>query len=38
VFAKRACYKWYNEINQIAMAKGKLSTTSKNENRLDITN
>ena len=26
-FAKAASYKWYNEINQIAMSKGKLSTT-----------
>ena len=27
-FAKAAAYKWYNEIRHIAMAKGKLSTTS----------
>ena len=32
-FAKAAVYKFYNEINQIAMAKGKLSTTSQEENR-----
>ena len=36
-FAKAAGYKFYNEINQIAMAKGKLSTTSKKENQ-DTTN
>ena len=36
-FAKAAAYKFYNEINQVAMAKGKLSTTSKKENR-DTTN
>jgi hypothetical protein len=36
-FAKAAGYKLYNEINQIAMAKGKLSTTSQKENR-DTTN
>ena len=27
-FAKGGAYKWYNEINQVAMGKGKLSTTS----------
>jgi hypothetical protein len=32
-FAKAACYKFYNEIRQIAMANGKLSTTSKKDNR-----
>jgi hypothetical protein len=36
-FAKAAGYKLYNEINQIEMAKGKLSTTSQKENR-DTTN
>jgi hypothetical protein len=37
-FAKAAGYKWFNEINQIAMAKGKLSATSKKENRDSTTN
>jgi hypothetical protein len=32
-FAKVAVYKFYNKINQIAIAKGKLSTTSQEENR-----
>jgi hypothetical protein len=36
-FAKAAAYKFYNEINQVALAKGKLSTTLKKENR-DTTN
>ena len=36
-FAKATAYKFYNEINQVAMAKGKLSTTLKKENR-DTTN
>ena len=32
-FANAAVYKLYNDMNQIAMAKGRLSTTAQEENR-----